>query len=163
MGRKTLVMSLKMKYCTLEDSSCFQVNKGHVYRHHVDFGFSFVLRSRRKLNVAIKIERRDVSLFEEDCLELLKIHIMNKCKRSDHVKLYLCNRIAGMGRSLVQLLSAYFARLNSTAGLHEGTSELSRILASVRLYIRDVDVLMRLEKDDGTHVTSIAILKKKVL
>ncbi|ANQ05966.1 Uncharacterized protein PCOAH_00003710 [Plasmodium coatneyi] len=157
LGRKTLVMNLKMKYCPLEDSSFFQVKEGHVYRHRVDVGFSFVLRSRRKLDVAIKVDRRNVSLFEEGCLDFLSIQIMNKCKRTNHVEFYLCNRMAGTGRSLVQLLSGYFARLDSPEG------ELSNILPRVRLYIRDVDVLMRLEKDDVTHLTTIAILKRTVL
>ncbi|CAG9483959.1 unnamed protein product [Plasmodium vivax] len=161
--RNTLVMNLQMGYCPLEDSSFFQVNEGHVYRQHIDFGFSFVFRSREKLDVALKMERRNVPLFEEDCLQLITIDVMNKCKRNDHLKFLLCNRMAGTGRSLVQVLSDYFARLNSPAGLHEAASELSRILPRVRLYIRDVDVLMRLEKDDVTHVTTIAILKRKVL
>ncbi|KJP85354.1 hypothetical protein AK88_05015 [Plasmodium fragile] len=168
-GKKTLVMNLKMEYCPLEDTSFFQVNEGHVYKHHVDFGFSFVLRSRRKLNVALKVERRNVSLFEEQCLEFLRVEIMNKCKGSSYVEFSLCNRMSGTGRSLVQLLSAYFARLNSPAALHEGAglneaaSELSRILPRVRLYIRDVDVLMRMEKDRAKHMTIIHILKKMVL
>ncbi|CRH03041.1 bromodomain protein, putative [Plasmodium relictum] len=166
---KTLLLNLEMEYTKFVDTSFFPVSNTYFYNHYFDDNFFFFIRSRFKLDLFIKIQRKNIFLSQERYFEFLKIHLMNKCRQNSDIKFYLSNYSPNADDTLIQFLEKCFKNLNSDYGtsnslrLYDAANEISFLLSQIRIYIKEIDILLRLDIDKKTNITTISILKKKLL
>ncbi|SBS94071.1 bromodomain protein, putative [Plasmodium malariae] len=160
-SEKTLLLNLHMEYSSLLDQSFFPVSDTYFYNYYFDDHFFFFIRSSHMLNLFIKVQRKNILLSQEIYFEFLKIHLMNKCKTNTDIEFYLCNYSASSEDTLVHFLEKCFKHLNaqssngSSLRLYDAANEISFLLSQIRMYIREVDILLRIDIDKTTHTTTI--------
>ncbi|SCL96374.1 bromodomain protein, putative [Plasmodium chabaudi chabaudi] len=165
---KTILISLNLNYSKIEDSSYSPVNNTYFYNYYFDNDFYFFIKSDYKLNMYIKIKRKYIYINNENYIEHLKIYLINKCKQNNQIKLYISNNsITKNGNNFVDFLKKCFTDLhtqnfsNNAMRIHDSANKVSELISRVQTYVKNIDALLKVDKDDETNITTITILRKK--
>ncbi|CAD2096168.1 bromodomain protein, putative [Plasmodium vinckei] len=165
---KTILISLNLNYSKIDDSSYSPVNNTYFYNYYFDNDFFFFIKSDYKLNLYIKIKRKYIYINNENYVEHLKIQLINKCQQNKQIKLYISNNsVAKNGNNLITFLEKCFTDLhtqnfsNNSMRIHDSANKVSELISRIQTYVKNIDALLKVDKEGETNITTITILRKK--